>query len=123
MFINLGPKRWLGSSEHKRTFSRRFETEPKTPKQTRSYPASRAGPPDSTNDGKPEQLYSRLFSTPALRPQREEVYSRVYELAVESLVEAENAVEDARSEFYRGGHPFHYEINEAAEAAGGQTDE
>jgi len=38
-------------------------------------------------------------------------------------MDAERAVEAARSEFYREGHPFDYQISESAATVGGQTDE
>ncbi|MCS4198533.1 hypothetical protein GGP46_003404 [Salinibacter ruber] len=44
----------------------------------------------------------------------------MYDLATERLHEAEQAVEAARSEFYREGHPFDYQISESAATVGGQ---
>ncbi|WP_259090405.1 hypothetical protein [Salinibacter ruber] len=123
MFINLGPKRWLGSSEHKRTLSCRFKAEPKR-KRGKPYSASRAGPPDSETNGEDlERLYDKIFGTLTLGPSRERVFFDVYGLAVERLIDAERAIEAARSEFYRGDHPFDYSVTESAATVGGQTDE
>jgi hypothetical protein len=85
---------------------------------------SRTGPPDSeTSDEDLQRLYNKIFGTPALAPPRERAFFDVYELAVERLMDAERAVEAARSEFYREGHPFDYQISESAATVGGQTDE
>jgi hypothetical protein len=67
-----------------------------------------------------EALYDEFFGTPALGPPKGKVFSEVYERAVQRLEEAERAVEAARSEFYRGDHPFDYPISESAAEAGGQ---
>jgi hypothetical protein len=76
-------------------------------------------PPDSSVDeGRLDHLYNRLFGSPALSPRRGDVFSGVYDLATERLFEAERAVEAARHEFYRGDHPFHYEIKSASEGGG-----
>jgi hypothetical protein len=50
---------------------------------------------------------------------RGDVFSDVYDLATERLHEAEQAVEAARSEFYRGEHPFDYSVTESAATVGG----
>jgi hypothetical protein len=76
-------------------------------------------PPDSNVDeGRLDRLYNRLFGPPALSLRRGDVFSDVYDLATERLHEAEQAVEAARSEFYRGDHPFNYEIKSASEVGG-----
>lgn len=67
-----------------------------------------------------KRLYRRFFGKPALSPRKGEVYFKVYKLASERLMEAERAVEDARSAFYRSDHPFSYQISESATPVGGQ---
>jgi len=95
-------------------------TTPKRPDRPRSRPTSGADPPGiDTDDAGLERLYDDLFGTPALRPRKGTIFSGVYELAIERPMEAEDAVEAARSEFYRGDHPFDYGISETAAAAGG----
>ncbi len=87
----------------------------------RSAPPSGARPPGvDTAQADLEALYDELFGAPALGPSRERVFSGVYELAVERLMAAEDAVGAARSEFYRGDHPFDYQITESAATVGGQ---
>ncbi|MCS4116328.1 hypothetical protein [Salinibacter ruber] len=66
-------------------------------------------------------LYDKISGTPALGSSRERVFFDVYGLAVERLLDAERAVEAARHEFYRGDHPFDYEISESAPTVGGQS--
>jgi hypothetical protein len=79
-------------------------------------------PPDSSVDETQlDHLYNRLFGPPALSGKRGGVFSDVYDLATERLHEAEQAVEAARSEFYRGDSPFDYSVTESAATVGGQS--
>lgn len=91
-------------------------------RRARPRPTSGAHPPGvDTAPADLEALYDELFGAPALGPSRERVFSGVYELAVERLMAAEDAVDAARSEFYRGDHPFDYQITESAATVGGQN--
>jgi hypothetical protein len=101
----------------------RSDSEHKEPdRRARPRPTSGARPPGvDTAPADLEELYEQLFGAPALGPSRERVFSGVYELAVERLMAAEDAVDAARSEFYRGDHPFDYSVTESAATVGGQN--
>jgi hypothetical protein len=97
----------------------RFQAQSKTPERV-SKSKSEGNPPDPGDDSNLGRLYDQLFGTPALGSSRERVFFDVYGLAVERLIDAERAIEAARSEFYRGDHPFDYSVTESAAMVGGQ---
>jgi len=104
----------------------RSKADPRASRQARSRSTSRGDPPDP-DDSDLARLYDQLFSTPTLGPSALEVtaalesFARVFEVAKDRPAVARAAVRAAEPAFFRGGHPFDYQISESAATVGGQS--